>query len=193
MGIWDVFMLRPPGKMYLGFGQIWRVVLQARVAVWSHDDVIKWKHLPRYWPFVWEFTGPGEFPAQRPVTRSFDGFFTCAWITDWVNYREAGDLRRYRAHYDVTVMRAVSRRQSGAHKILVTGWHVCKHVYEIHKKHSHVPFDFLSWRHYLYVLFLHYEVVLSLFCVILPVTVPVREWAQHFHQLWQPEISKLFF
>ena len=35
---------------------------------------------------------PGEFPAQRPVTRSFDVFF------------EAGDLRRYRAHYDFTVM-----------------------------------------------------------------------------------------
>ena len=20
---------------------------------WFHDDVIKWKHFPRYWPFVW--------------------------------------------------------------------------------------------------------------------------------------------
>ena len=29
---------------------------------------------------------------------------TCAWINDWVNNREAGDLRRHRAHYDVTVM-----------------------------------------------------------------------------------------
>ena len=28
----------------------------------------------------------------------------CVWINDWVNNREAGDLRRYRAHYDVTVM-----------------------------------------------------------------------------------------
>ena len=27
-----------------------------------------------------------------------------AWINGWVNNREAGDLRRYRAHYDVTVM-----------------------------------------------------------------------------------------
>ena len=26
-------------------------------------------------PLCGEFTGPGEFPAQRPVTRSFDGFF----------------------------------------------------------------------------------------------------------------------
>ena len=28
----------------------------------------------------------------------------CAWINGWVNNREVGDLRRYRAHYDVTVM-----------------------------------------------------------------------------------------
>ena len=29
----------------------------------------------------------------------------CVWINDWVNNGEAGDLRRYRIHYDVTVMR----------------------------------------------------------------------------------------
>ena len=40
-----------------------------------HDDVIKWKHFPRYWPLCGELTGPAEFPAQRPVTRSFDVFF----------------------------------------------------------------------------------------------------------------------
>ena len=27
------------------------------------------------------------------------------WINDWVNNREAGDLRRYRAHFDVIVMK----------------------------------------------------------------------------------------
>ena len=26
------------------------------------------------------------------------------WINSWVNNREAGDLRRYRGHYDVIVM-----------------------------------------------------------------------------------------
>ena len=31
----------------------------------NHDDVIKWKHFPRYWPFV---------RGIRPVTRSFDVF-----------------------------------------------------------------------------------------------------------------------
>ena len=28
----------------------------------------------------------------------------CTWMNAWVNDREAGDLRLYRAHYDVTVM-----------------------------------------------------------------------------------------
>ena len=28
----------------------------------------------------------------------------CAWINGWVNNRKAGDLRRNRAHYDVSVM-----------------------------------------------------------------------------------------
>ena len=44
----------------------------------------------------------GEFPTQRPVTWSFDVSLICAEINVWVNNREAGNLRRYRAHYDVT-------------------------------------------------------------------------------------------
>ena len=31
-----------------------------------------------------------------------------AWINDWVNNREAGDLRRHRCHYDVIVMQRLS-------------------------------------------------------------------------------------
>ena len=46
----------------------------------------------------------GEFPAQRPVARCFYVSFICTWIFSWVNNREADDLRRHRAHYDVTVM-----------------------------------------------------------------------------------------
>ena len=45
----------------------------------------------------------GEFPAQRPVARSFDVFFDLR-LNVWVNNREAGELRRNRAHYDVIVM-----------------------------------------------------------------------------------------
>ena len=44
---------------------------------------------------------PGEFPTQRPVTRSFDVFFDLRLNK---RNRQAGDLRRHRVHYDVTVM-----------------------------------------------------------------------------------------
>ena len=70
----------------------------------SHDDVIKWKHFPRNWPFVQGIHRSPVNSPQRPVTRSFDIFLICVWINDWVNNREAGDLRRYRAHYDVIVV-----------------------------------------------------------------------------------------
>ena len=70
-------------------------------AAW-HDDVIKWKKFPRYWPFAREFTGHRWFP----LTKASDGELWCfLWSTNgWVNNRDAGDLRRHRAHYDVTVM-----------------------------------------------------------------------------------------
>ena len=45
----------------------------------------------------------GEFPAQRPVTRSFDFSLMCARINGWVNNGEVGNLRRHHAHYDVIV------------------------------------------------------------------------------------------
>ena len=48
---------------------------------------------------------PGEFPTQRPVTRSFDVFFDLYMgINGWVNNRKAGDLKGHRAHFDVIIM-----------------------------------------------------------------------------------------
>ena len=72
---------------------------------WCHDDVIKWKHLPRCWPFV---RGIHRSPVNSPHKGQWCGALMfslmCTRINSWVNNREAGDLRRYRAHYDVTVM-----------------------------------------------------------------------------------------
>ena len=61
-----------------------------------HDDVIKWKHFPRYWLFcAWNSPVSGEFPSQRPVTRSFDVFFDLHLNKRLSNdNRDAGDLRR---------------------------------------------------------------------------------------------------
>ena len=53
----------------------------------------------------------GEFTSHRwiPRTKASDAglwcfSMFCAWINDWVNNRDAGDLRRHCAHCDFTVM-----------------------------------------------------------------------------------------
>ena len=43
-------------------------------------------------------------PSQRPVTRSLDVVFDLRLKKSWANNREAGDLKRHRAQYDVTIM-----------------------------------------------------------------------------------------
>ena len=71
----------------------------------NHDDVVKWKHVPRYWPFV---RGIHRSPVNSPHKGQWRGalMFSLigAWLTGWVTNREAGDLRRHRVHYDVIVM-----------------------------------------------------------------------------------------
>ena len=69
------------------------------------DDVIKWKHFPRYWTFV---RGTRRSPVNSPHEGQWREILVfsviCAWINGWKHNREAGDLRRHRAHYDVNVM-----------------------------------------------------------------------------------------
>ena len=71
----------------------------------NHDDVIELKHFPRYWPFV---RGINRSPVNSPHKGQWRWAFMfslkCVWINGIINNGEAGDLRRYRAHYDVTVM-----------------------------------------------------------------------------------------
>ena len=66
---------------------------------------MKWKHFPRYWPFV---QGIHRSPVNSPHKGQWRGALMlsliCAWINASVNNREAGDLKCHRAHYDVSVM-----------------------------------------------------------------------------------------
>ena len=75
------------------------------VGLWIHDHVIKWKHFPRYWPFVQEIhRSLVDSPHKGQWRRALMFSLICAWMNGWVNNREAGDLRRHHTHYDVTVM-----------------------------------------------------------------------------------------
>ena len=70
-----------------------------------HDDVIKWKHFPRNWPFVREIhRSPVNFLHKGQWRGALMFTLIYAWTNDWVNNREAGDLRRQHGHCDVIVM-----------------------------------------------------------------------------------------
>ena len=80
------------------------------VSAYATAPILWWRHqmetFPRYWPFV-------QGIHRSPVNSLHKGLWRgaslmlaliCAWISRWVNNREACDLRRHRAHYDVIVM-----------------------------------------------------------------------------------------
>ena len=66
-----------------------------------HDDVVKWKHFPRYWPFVRGITGL----LWIPHTKASDAELWCFLeLNKRLSKQSWGLVRRYHAHYDVTVM-----------------------------------------------------------------------------------------
>ena len=124
----------------------------------SLDDVIKWKHLPRYWPFV---RGIHRSPVNSPHKGQWSGAlmssFTCAWIKGWVNNLEARDLRCHCAHYDVIVMQSRYTCTWGDIRVISPLWkHSCiltvkshdlqQHAYD-NKKHQSSPLiDGFPWQ-----------------------------------------------
>ena len=95
--------------------------LRLSLATWScdsvllstdHDDVIKWKPFPRYWPFMRGIhRSPVNSPHKGQWRRALMFTLICIWINGCVNNREAGDLRRYCAHHGVTEVKKHDTRQ----------------------------------------------------------------------------------
>ena len=52
---------------------------------------------------------PVNSPHKGQWRDAFMFSLVCAWINRWVNNCEAGDLRRYRTHYDVIVMKMTAK------------------------------------------------------------------------------------
>ena len=101
-------LVRAPGKEKIKALPNWTFVRdghQWRMDFLHHDDVIKWKHFPRYWPFVRGIhRGPVNSPHKGQWCGALMFWLIYVWINGWVNNHEAGDLRRYRIHCDVIVM-----------------------------------------------------------------------------------------
>ena len=70
-----------------------------------HDDVVKWKHFPRYWPFVRGIhRSPVDSPRNGQWRTPLMFSLIYAGTNGWAINRDAGDLRHHRSHYDVIVM-----------------------------------------------------------------------------------------
>ena len=90
------------GDMGPRFAPVWKPPCPV---IDNRDDVINWKHFPRYWPFVREIHWSPVYSTHKGQWRgAFMFSLTCARINGGVNNCGAGDLRRIRPHYDVTVM-----------------------------------------------------------------------------------------
>ena len=89
-----------PMKDYYGPMPPIKCVVKDIKRIQHHDDVIKWKHFPRYSPFVRGTTGHRWIPLCGALMFSL----ICAWTNRWVNNRNSGYLRRHHAHFDITVM-----------------------------------------------------------------------------------------
>ena len=68
-----------------------------------------WRHRMKTFPALLAiYAGNSPVPGNSRHEGQWRGALMfsliCVWINGWVNNGKAGDLRRYRAHYDVTVM-----------------------------------------------------------------------------------------
>ena len=69
------------------------------------SQITKWKHFPRYWPFVRRIHRSTVNSSHKGQWRGALMFsLIYAWIKGWVNNGEAGDLRRRHVRYDAIVM-----------------------------------------------------------------------------------------
>ena len=79
--------------------------------MWSMDS--GWRHQME------TFSRYGRWPVNSPHKGHWRGALMfsliCAWTNGWLNDRNPGDLRRHRAHYDVTVMSPRKERWCGKH------------------------------------------------------------------------------
>ena len=106
---------------------LWSAVFCVRcafstIASWSSVVVIIdaswWRHqMETFSALLAILRGIPRSPVNSPHKGQWRGALMfsliCAHIYGWVNNREAGDLRRFRAHYEVSVMMSTYPRRHG--------------------------------------------------------------------------------
>ena len=91
------------GKMQSPHDVISQIILQIRHHGYTFSEFTWWRHQMETFSALLAICAgnspvPGEFPTQRQRRGALIFSLICVWINGWVNNRDAGNLRRYRAH-----------------------------------------------------------------------------------------------
>ena len=78
--------------------------IQFRIQSHGWHETSWWRHHMDTFSVLLAICEPVNSPHKGQWRGALMFSFICVWINGWLSNREAGDLRRYRAHYDVTVM-----------------------------------------------------------------------------------------
>ena len=112
MGLQEIFCQTP--TIYICPDSIGNALLMSKIPTcWHPPHVITiktwWLHqMETFSALLAICAGNSPVPVNSPHKGQWRGALMfsliCVWINDWVNNREAVDLRPYRVHYDVILM-----------------------------------------------------------------------------------------
>ena len=145
----------------------------------SHDSATRtlsfvtwWRHqLEIFSTFLVFVRGLHRSPMNSPHKGQWRGALVfsviCAWTNGWVNNREASDVRRHHAHYDVTVIEYNKHAHGrGYHLLFTTAFQsICNHHNGQNRLIAHLKCCF-------YALFL-WKLVIKRHCLSIPFCVPL--------------------
>ena len=134
------------------------VYLQVSWLAFCHDDIIKWKYFPYYWPFGqgihWSLVNPPPPPphthththTQRPVTQSFDVFFGLRLNKRLSKQSWGWWFETPHAHYDVIVMSQLMTSTISLGSFWKNGLLYCRAIIQLWKWEPITYQSCFSWR-----------------------------------------------
>ena len=141
---------------------IFQTWLLCRVTHWNGNDkmITWWRHQMETFSALLAICVNSPHKGQWRGALMFS--LICVWINGWINNREAGDLRRNRAHYDVTVMRSGCSRWWQTNR-----WNELFVVMK-HMRSVVLSFRYISWLFVTGVLQFHSNFKLWVYCTCRP-------------------------
>ena len=88
-------------------GWHWVVRKAGKMGYWYQvtSIITWWRHQMETFSALLALSSPVDSPHKCQWRGALVFSLICAWTNDWANNWDDGDLRRHRAHYDVTVMK----------------------------------------------------------------------------------------